>query len=55
LIIGNLVAFIVAMRAIKYFITFLQSRGFRIFGWYRIIVGGIILILLLSGYDLKVT
>jgi len=55
LIIGNLVAFIVAMLAIKYFITFLQSRGFRIFGWYRIIVGGIILILLLSGYDLKVT
>jgi undecaprenyl-diphosphatase len=54
LIIGNLVAFIVAMLAIRYFITFLQSRGFRIFGWYRIIVGGIILILLLSGYDLKV-
>jgi len=53
LIIGNLVAFIVAMLAIRYFITFLQSRGFRIFGWYRIIVGGIILILLLSGYDLK--
>lgn len=54
LIIGNLVAFIVAMLAIRYFITLLQSRGFRIFGWYRIIVGGIILILLLSGYDLKV-
>jgi len=54
LIIGNLVAFLVAMLAIRYFITFLQSRGFRIFGWYRIIVGGIILILLLSGYDLKV-
>jgi undecaprenyl-diphosphatase len=53
LIIGNLVAFLVAMLAIRYFITFLQSRGFRIFGWYRIIVGGIILILLLSGYDLK--
>jgi undecaprenyl-diphosphatase len=54
LIIGTLVAFLVAMLAIRYFITFLQSRGFRIFGWYRIIVGGIILILLLSGYDLKV-
>ncbi len=54
LLIGNIVAFIVAMLAIRYFITFLQTRGFRIFGWYRIIVGGIILVLLLSGYDLQV-
>ncbi len=54
LLIGNIVAFIVAMLAIRYFITFLQTRGFRIFGWYRILVGGIILILLLSGYDLQV-
>lgn len=54
LIIGNIIAFIVAMLAIKYFITFLQTQGFRLFGWYRIIVGGIILILLLSGYDLHV-
>ncbi|MFZ4101713.1 MAG: undecaprenyl-diphosphate phosphatase [Sphingobacterium thalpophilum] len=54
LIIGNVVAFIVAMIAIRYFITFLQIRGFKIFGWYRIIVGGIIIVLLLSGYDLQV-
>lgn len=54
LIIGNVVAFIVAMLAIKYFISFLQTRGFRLFGWYRIIVGGILLILLLSGHDLQV-
>lgn len=54
LIIGNMVAFIVAMLAIKYFISFLQTRGFRLFGWYRIIVGGILLILLLSGHDLQV-
>jgi len=54
LIIGNVVAFIVAMLAIRYFITFLQTKGFRIFGWYRIIVGGIILLLLGSGYDLQV-
>ncbi len=54
LIIGNVVAFIVAMLAIRYFITFLQTRGFRVFGWYRIIVGGIILALLLSGHDLQV-
>ncbi|MBC7759859.1 MAG: undecaprenyl-diphosphate phosphatase [Phormidesmis sp. FL-bin-119] len=54
LITGNIVAFIVAMLAIKYFIGFLQTRGFRLFGWYRIIVGGILLILLLSGHDLQV-
>ncbi len=54
LIIGNVVAFIIAMLAIKYFITFLQKRGFRLFGWYRIIVGSILIILLLSGYDLQV-
>ena len=54
LAVGNIVAFIVAMLAIKYFITYLQKHGFIIFGWYRIIVGVIILILLVSGYDLKV-
>ena len=54
LIIGNIVAFIIAMLAIRYFITYLQTSGFRIFGWYRIIVGGIILVLLLSRYDLHV-
>jgi undecaprenyl-diphosphatase len=54
LIIGNVVAFIVAMLAIKYFISFLQTRGFRLFGWYRIILGGILLVLLLSGHDLQV-
>ncbi len=54
LAIGNLVAFIIAMMAIRYFITFLQTRGFKLFGWYRIIVGGIILALLLSGHDLSV-
>ena len=54
LAVGNIVAFIVAMLAIKYFITFLQKNGFRVFGWYRIFVGLIILVLLLAGYDLKV-
>lgn len=54
LIIGNVVAFIIAMLAIKYFITFLQKRGFVIFGWYRIVVGVIIIALLLSGHELSV-
>lgn len=50
LVVGNLVAFLVAMLAIKFFITFLQRFGFRLFGWYRIIVGGILIILIYSGY-----
>ncbi len=54
LAIGNIIAFIIAMLAIRYFINFLQTKGFRLFGWYRIIVGGILLILLLSGHDLQV-
>ena len=47
---GNIIAFIVAMIAIKFFIGFLQKHGFRWFGWYRVIVGAALLILILSGY-----
>lgn len=54
LLIGNIVAFIVAMIAIKTFITFLQKHGFKVFGWYRIVVGLVLIILLLMGVDLKV-
>ena len=54
LAIGNVVAFVIAMLAIKFFIDYLAKYGFRIFGWYRIIVGGIILALLLAGYNLQV-
>lgn len=48
--IGNLVAFIVALLAIKFFIGFLQKHGFRLFGWYRIIVGIVLLGLIYAGY-----
>lgn len=54
LFIGNAVAFVVALVAIKFFISFVTKYGFKTFGWYRIIVGGIIIILLLSGHDLAV-
>lgn len=53
LLLGNVVAFIVAMFAIKFFIDFLTKHGFKAFGWYRIIVGSILLILLLSGIPLS--
>jgi undecaprenyl-diphosphatase len=54
LIIGNVVGFVVALIAIKSFIGYLSKHGFRVFGIYRIIVGGIILALLLSGNNLQV-
>src|SRR5215210_5119949 len=49
LAVGNLVAFIVALIAIKFFISYLQRYGFRVFGWYRIIVGAVLLVLIFSG------
>ena len=48
-IVGNIVAFIVALLAIKFFIGFLQKHGFRWFGYYRIVAGVILLILLWTG------
>jgi len=54
LIIGNVVGFIVAIIAIKTFINILTKHGFKAFGWYRIIVGLIILALLLSGHKLSI-
>jgi undecaprenyl-diphosphatase len=53
LLFGNLVAFIVAMLAIRFFISYLTRYGFKIFGWYRIFVGLAILILLFAGIDLS--
>lgn len=47
-IVGNIVAFVVAMLAIRFFIGFLQKRGFRLFGWYRIIAGIVLLILIFT-------
>ena len=54
LLIGNAVAFVVALLAIKFFISFVTKYGFKAFGWYRIVVGGIILAMMLAGYDLTV-
>ncbi len=55
LIFGNVVAFIVAMIAIKSFISFLTKHGFKLFGYYRIIVGLTILILYFLGVDLTIS
>lgn len=54
LLIGNFVAFIVAMLAIRFFISFLTKYGFKVFGYYRIILGLLLLGLLASGYKLDI-
>lgn len=53
LLVGCVVAFIVAILAMKWFVAFLTKYGFKAFGWYRIVVGAIILAMLLMGYDLN--
>lgn len=55
LAVGNLVSFIVAALAIKGFIAFLTRYGFKVFGYYRIALGIILLVLLFLGYDLQIT
>ena len=52
--IGNFIGFIVAILAIKFFIGVVSKYGFKAFGWYRIIVGGIIIVMLLSGKSLEI-
>ena len=52
LIVGCVIAFIVALFAMKWFVSFLTKYGFKAFGWYRIIVGLIILAMLLTGHSL---
>jgi undecaprenyl-diphosphatase len=54
LLIGNVVAFIVAIIAIKSFISFLTKHGFKLFGYYRIVVGAAILILYYLGVELSI-
>jgi undecaprenyl-diphosphatase len=48
LFIGNLVAFIVGMIAIRYFVNYISKHGLKVFGYYRIIVGAAILVALYS-------
>jgi undecaprenyl-diphosphatase len=54
LLIGNVVAFIVAFIAIRTFIGILTKYGFKMFGWYRIVLGLVLLILIFSGFELEI-
>jgi undecaprenyl-diphosphatase len=50
LAIGNIVAFVVALLAIKFFITMLKRYGFRIWGFYRIVIGIVLIIMIYTGH-----
>jgi undecaprenyl-diphosphatase len=52
---GNVIAFIVAMIAIKSFISYLTKYGFKAFGYYRIVLGAIILLLVAFGIPLTIS
>ena len=54
LVIGNTVAFMVAILAIRSFIRFLTVHGFKVFGYYRIALGILILLLYFFGVDLSI-
>lgn len=54
LVVGNIVAFGVALLAIKGFIALLTKYGFKTFGYYRIVLGLVLLILLFSGVSLRI-
>jgi undecaprenyl-diphosphatase len=49
LILGSVIAFVVAILAIKFFIGFLQKHGFRLFGFYRIALGIVLIALIAAG------
>lgn len=49
LLIGSIVAFIVALLAIRFFIGYLQKHGFKLFGYYRIVIGILVLVLIYTG------
>lgn len=53
LLLGSAVAFIVAILAIKFFINYVTKYGFSAFGWYRIVIGLIIIVCAICGVDLK--
>jgi len=54
LLIGNVVAFVVGIFAMRFFVDFLARKGFKLFGYYRILVGSIIILLLLTGHQLSI-
>jgi undecaprenyl-diphosphatase len=45
LLVGNVVAFVIAFLTMRFFVDFLKKHGFRFFGWYRICAGIVFLLM----------
>jgi undecaprenyl-diphosphatase len=54
LVVGNIVAFIIAILAIRSFIGVVTKYGLKVYGYYRVVVGIILIILMIAGIDLKI-
>ena len=54
LVLGNIISFVIGMVAIKFFIDLISRFGLKFFGYYRIILGAIILIMLATGHKLEI-
>lgn len=54
LLVGNVVAFVVALLAIRFFISFVTKYGFKLFGYYRIVVGIILLAMIYLGQGIQI-
>ena len=46
IILGTALSFVVALVVIRYFLSYIRSHSFKVFGWYRIIVGVVLLVIL---------
>jgi undecaprenyl-diphosphatase len=54
LLVGNIVAFIIAILAIRSFIGVITKHGLKMYGYYRVVIGVIIILLIVMGVDLKI-
>ena len=44
LVIGMVVAFVVSILAIKFLMGYIKKHDFKAFGWYRIVLGALVLV-----------
>ena len=54
LIVGNLIAFFVAILAIKSFIGVITKYGLKAYGYYRVVLGVILIVMMMMGVDLQI-
>jgi undecaprenyl-diphosphatase len=54
LIAGMVSAYVVSLLSVKFLMNYVRRHDFKAFGWYRIVVGGVILIMLLTGHNLTI-